>query len=517
MDDNKPKPEENQSTPQPIFETVSEPSESQPPEAPIDPSTSSGQEPIVPGSEPQPEEVAADVATPEEVLQKPPPPPSSPVPPLSGHSDLLRYAIIGGAVGLFIMIFFFIFSMFFSGGGKKETVTLQYWGLWEEKEVVAPLIAAYETKNPNVKIVYQKMAPQDYREKLIARSQRDQGPDIFRFHNTWLPELKDKDVSLLTPIPSNIMSASEFEKTFYPIHKKDLGINGRYYGIPLMIDGLVMVYNNGLFKKAGIQKAPLTWEEMTEDVPKLSVKDKNGQLINSAIAIGTASNVEHFSDLFGLMLIQNGGDIKKLDQPEAAGALESYRKLAEAPTDFWNETMPNSIAAFIQEKVAMIIVPSWELLTIKSANPDIDLKVAPVPKLPGGTPVSIASYWVEGVSVRSKHQVEAWKFVKFLSEKENMAKMYELQSKSRLFGEPYSRVDLGDTLAQNEYIGPVIAQAKYFVSLPLISRTYDNGLNDGIVKYIENAINATIQGVSYSEALRTASQGIAKLFEQYKI
>jgi multiple sugar transport system substrate-binding protein len=63
----------------------------------------------------------------------------------------------------------------------------------------------------------------------------------------------------------------------------------------------------------------------------------------------------------------------------------------------------------------------------------------------------------------------------------------------------------------------VIKQANNFVSQPLIARTFDNGLNDEIIKYIENAINSTIQGVTYSEALKTAAQGVTQIFTKYNI
>ena len=357
------------------------------------------------------------------------------------------------------------------------------------------------------------MSPQSYREKLLARSKNNQGPDIFRFHNTWLPEIKE----LVTPLPASVMTVNEFNKTFYPIHQKDLKVGNYYYGLPLSIDGLVLVYNNGLFKKAGVSTTPVTWDDVIDIASKLTVIDRSKKIITSGIAIGNSSNVEHFSDIFGLLLAQNGGNIANLDQPEAAGALESYRKFAEEPLNYWSDQMPNSLNAFIQEKVAMIIVPSWQIMSIKAANPDIDLKVMMVPSVPGGQPISVANYWVEGVSRYSKNQIESWKFIRFLTEKDNLTKRYELQTKYRLFGEPYSRVDLANLLVQNEYIGPVIKQANYYVSVPMVTRTYDNGLNDEIIKYIENAINSTIQGVSYSEALRTAKQGITQIFSKYNI
>lgn len=365
------------------------------------------------------------------------------------------------------------------------------------------------------------MNPQNYREKLVSRT-KTQGsngtpevekPDIFRFHNTWLPEIKD----IVAPLPATVMNGEEFDKTFYPIHKKDLKVGSYYYGLPLEVDGLVLVYNQGLFKKAGIATVPATWDDITEVAPRLTVKDRSGRLITSGIAMGTAGNVDHFSNIFGLLLLQNGGSLDKLNLDEAAGALEIYRKFNELPQGYWDEEMSNSTTAFIQEKVAMIIIPSWEVLTIKSANPDIDIKIVPVPVVPGTSSLSISSYWVEGVSRFSKHQSEAWKFLKFLTEKENMTKLYEIQSKVRPFGEPYSRVDLGPLLVQNPYLSAVIKQANNYHSLPLISRTFDNGLNDEIIKYIENAINSTILGVSYKEALATAKKGIDQVFTKYNI
>lgn len=466
--------------------------------------------------EPTVEETPQDLTTPE--VESLPPPVDGP-PPIYEENKNQYMFIVGGAV-VFLIILVIIFRAIFSGKTTSKPVNLIYWGLWEDKEVIDPLIAAYEQKNPLIKITYEKMNPQSYREKLVSRSKAQgtesaliEKPDIFRFHNTWLPEIKD----IVAPLPLTVMSSEEFDKTFYPIHKKDLKVGNYYYGLPLEIDGLVLVYNQSLFKKAGIATVPATWDDITEIVPKLTVKDQSGKLITSGIALGTASNVDHFSDIFGLLLLQNGGSLNKLDQPEAAGALEIFRKFSEPPQGYWTEDMTNSTTAFIQEKVAMIIVPSWEVLSIKSANPDIDMKVVPVPVVPGTALISIASYWVEGVSRFSNNQLEAWKFLKFLTEKENMTKLYETESKIRPFGEPYSRIDLAPLLAQNSYLGAVIKQANNFASQPLVSQTFDNGLNDEIIKYLENAVNSTIQGVSYKEALGEAKKGIDQVFTKYNI
>ncbi|MCS6956745.1 MAG: sugar ABC transporter substrate-binding protein [Patescibacteria group bacterium] len=487
MDDNNQNSKENQQE-KTIFETV-----------PVDSSTN---------EDVKIEETPEEVVDPEVINTSS----ANNLPPIFQENKNQYFLIIFVGV-IFFFLFVFLIKSFFGKNKLSGSVSLTYWGLWEEKQVIQPLIDEYQQKNPNVKIEYIKMSPENYRDKLIARSKLNQGPDIFRFHNTWIPELKE----VLAPLPKQIMSNSDFEKTFYKIHQKDLKVGNYYYGLPLMIDGLVLVYNEDLFKKAGINMAPVSWDDIIEIVPKLTVKDTQGNIITSGIAIGTTGNLEHFSDIFGLLLVQNGGNLNQLKNAEAVEALEIFRKFAESPNNFWSEDMPNSLNAFIQEKVAMIIVPSWQILSIKSANPEIKIKVTTVPIVPGSQLVSLANYWVEGVSRYSKNQIEAWKFLRFLVQKENLTKLYEITSRFRLFGLPYSRVDLKNLLIQNEYLGPVIKQADNYISLPLISRTFDNGLNDEIVRYIENAINSTVQGVSYQEALSTADQGIKQIFTKYNI
>lgn len=435
-------------------------------------------------------------------------------PPPIYEENKNKYLFIVGGVVVFIIFFLLILKLLAGSKSAPVAVKLTYWGLWEDQEIMNPVIQEYQKNNKNITINYEKMSPQDYLQKLLARGKEGRGPDIFRFHNTWVPEVKD----ILAPIPPQIMSTAEFEKTFYSVAQRDLRIDQYYYGLPLEIDGLVLLINQDLFKKAGIPNFPSNWDQLLDDAGKITTKDREGKIITSGIALGTASNVSYFSDILGWMLIQNGGDLKKISQKEGTEILKSYRAFAESPNNFWDEDMPNSLNAFTQEKVAMVFAPSWEILTIKAKNPEIKIKVLPLPGVPGGKSVALSSYWVEGVSRYSKNQVEAWKFLKYLSSKETMTKLYELESKVRLFGEPYSRKDLGSLLIQNEYIGAVIQQAESYQTLPVVSNTFDDtGLNDSIIKYIGNAINATANGVAYDQALITAGNGITQVFNKYNI
>jgi len=463
-------------------------------------------------------EVIPEELTPEDVSaggDGEPPSFSENLPPMMEEEEdnKKKFIFIAIGVAVFLIIFFLVISIIFSASKKNQKVELEYWGLWEEDKMYAGVIEDYQKKNPKIKINYIKQTPDDYRLKLVARIKEGNGPDIFRFHNTWLPTISE----IVSPLPSKVMTNEVFESTFYKVAQNDLKLGNAYYGIPLEIDGLELIYNNELFRKAGISAPPKTWEELLNDANTLRVQDASNNILTSGISLGTANNIEHYSDILGWMLLQNGADLRKLGSNEAVEVLANYRQFAEPPLNFWNEKMPNNITAFTQGKVAMIIAPSWRILEIKAANADLEIKTASLPLLSGNQPLSLATYWVEGVSKASKHQLEAWKFLAYLAQKDTMTKMYQTQSQTRLFGEPYSRVDLRDSLVQNEYIGPILDQALYMQSLPMISKTFDKGINEEIIGYIEDAINATMKGVSYNQAFTVAAKGVEQVFAKYNL
>lgn len=456
------------------------------------------------------------------------PPPQNPAPEASltpdfsppDGGDLSAYVPGNGGVGRIILMLLILIiivggvvlaiNFLRNRGTGNNNVTLTYWGLWEDESTMQPLITDFQNKNKNISIKYILQSQKQYRERLEAALQRGGEVDIFRFHNTWVPMLKEE----LSLIPENIFSKKDFESTFYPVVKNDLKLKDGYAGIPLMFDGLALFYNEDILNAAGVS-VPKTWDELQETSLALTVKDTNGEIKTAGIALGTANNIEHFSDILAVMFLQNDADLKNPSTAEASEALAFYRMFAEKPNNTWDEVQENSITAFASGKVAMIFAPSWEAFTISSKNPNLKFKTAPIPQLPG-TNINWASYWVEGVSNKSANQKAAWEFLKFLSEKENMQKLYTLQMQSgRAFGEPYSRTDMAQSLTDNPILGAFILQAPQSRSFPLASRTYDNGINDRLIKYLEDAVNSLSTGGSPESALSTASRGFQQILSQY--
>ncbi len=418
---------------------------------------------------------------------------------------------------LMIVVFLLLAGAVFAGArfvlgllsGAKE-VTISYWGLWENESIIQPVIAAFESAHPKIKVDYVKQSPKQFRERLQASIARGDGPDVFRFHNTWVPMLKNE----LSLVPKTVTTAEDFSKSFYPIVADSLMAGSSIYGIPIEIDGLGLYTNDDLFAAAGV-KVPTTWEDVLSIVPQLTVK--NADIITtSAISLGTWGNIEAASDILAVMMLQNGANLAKPTGKEAEETLIFYRKFATPsdPVYTWNDTLDNSVYAFATEKVAMILAPSWRALDIREINPKLRFHISPIPQLPGTT-VTWASFWVEGVSSKSREPEAAWEFVKYLTSKEGAIKLYTEASKTRLFGEPYARVELGNTMLEDPYVGAYIAQAKNARTFPLASRTFDNGLNDKLIKYLEDAVNGTIAGSAPSAVLQTLASGFQQILSQY--
>ncbi|GAI84931.1 unnamed protein product, partial [marine sediment metagenome] len=296
-----------------------------------------------------------------------------------------------------------------------EKITLNYWGLWESEEIIKPIIAKYQEDNPNITINYVQQSFKDYRERLQSALARDEGPDIFRFHNTWLAMLKKE----LASAPSAIAKDINLKENYYPVVSEDLKVGSQVFGVPLGFDALALFYNAKILKEAG-KTYPATWDEFRRTAMDLCVADSadksckpGARIVTAGAALGTTSNVDHFSDILGLMILQNGVDLTKPRGDLAEDALKYYT-LFTTDDHIWDESLPSSIYAFATEKVAMIFAPSWRAHEISQINPQLEFKTTPVPQLPG-TQIGWATYWAEGVSSKSKNIQAAWEFLTYLS------------------------------------------------------------------------------------------------------
>jgi len=246
---------------------------------------------------------------------------------------------------------------------------------------------------------------------------------------------------------TNSLSLKDLKDNFVDVVSHDVILkDGNIYGLPLSVDTLALYYNKDLFNNAGISKPPIYWnKEFLQDVKKLTKQDPKKGLIQSGVALGGSTNINRFSDILSVLMMQNGvimmdesGQVlfhtipeiaKTSDYNPGVAALNFYADFANPAKESyaWNSEMPNSLEMFISGNLAMMFSYSYDLATIKARAPKLNFSVAKLPQIEGNPPTNInfANYWVEVVSKKSQHQNEAWDFIQFITREEQVKSYLE--------------------------------------------------------------------------------------------
>lgn len=441
-----------------------------------------------------------------------PPPPPSPIvstPPLKRKSRLVGFLFL-------LLILTVIVGVVFATGLVSKiapqlglgTITISYWGLWEQESVFRPIFDEYEKSHPGIKVDYKIQAPLEYRERLQSALSQSKGPDIFRIHNTWIPMLR----SDLDAVPGNVYTPQEFEKTFYPAAQSASKVGGNYVSIPLEYDGIAMFINDDLLAKSGLA-VPADWDQlreaalvMSECVSQTGACTAGSKILVSGVAMGSIQNVDHWEDIIAVLMMQNNVNLNNPAVPTtkpAEDVLEYFSGFAKT-YHIWDAAQPSSTTSFAAGKVGIYFGPSWRVFDILAQNADLKFSIYPVPQLAvdpdkGEVPITYASYWTEAVNKKSPHVKPAWELLKFLSSQDTLKKFYQQAiSSNRAFGEPYSRVDLADSLKDQKYVGAFIKDAPLAKSWYLASSTRDGktGINSRLSELFAKALEGRAKSVS---------------------
>lgn len=401
---------------------------------------------------------------------------------------------------------------FFNKAKPKGPITLTYWGLWEDENLIKGVIEAYQKQNPDIKINYLKNSSVNYRSRVQAQIKEGVGPDIFRIHNSWLSMFL-KDGSVIAA-PDNVFTISEYKNLFYPVAADSFIKDGKIYAAPYELDGLALFYNKGMLDAVG-GTPPKNWQEFIDLANKMTVKDATG-IKTAGAGVGTAGNVDHWSDILGLLLLQEPNvDLGNVASDAVSRVLTFYTGFITDPRKkVWDTNLPSSTQMFASNRLGFYFAPSWRAHELKVANPNLEFRVVPVPQLFGKN-VGWASFWAEAVSSKSQHPDEAWKFVKYLTSGEAEKLMYSQASQIRLFGEPYSQVSLTPEISTDPIAGAFVNQGPNYKFWYLSSNTFDNGINDEMIKYFEDGINATLAGTDPKTALQTVNLGVKQVLDKY--
>ncbi|EGD51702.1 extracellular solute-binding protein family 1 [Thermoanaerobacter ethanolicus JW 200] len=298
---------------------------------------------------------------------------------------------------------------------KQETVkpvTIKL-GMWSsspaEKKIVDDQIAKFKEKYPNIDVQIETIVG-DYMQKLQTELASNTAPDIFYLDSMPAPQLMSSGV--LEPLDDYIKKYNVDVNDFEPALLSAFQWEGKTYGLPKDFNTLALFYNKDMFKAAGINEPPKTWEELRDVAKKLTKDGVKGLVLSADLA------------RFDAFINQNGGSVYQdgkvtLNLPENAQALDFYvglitkDKVADTPQNMgegWNGD------AFAAKKAAMAIEGGWMIPFLKEKAPDLNYGIA---ELPAGKQKSTMAFTVAYVmNKNSQHKDEAFKLIEFLTGKE---------------------------------------------------------------------------------------------------
>jgi multiple sugar transport system substrate-binding protein len=346
-----------------------------------------------------------------------------------------------------IMFVLLIASMLLAacGGGAKTPaaangpVTLRLWTHNNNAFNAGydALIAAYMAEHPNVTIQRESFDYDLYLQTLQTAMPAGEEADILQLFGTWTSQYYER----LAPLPAEVMSLEQAQKTFYSAPIGGFNVGGKLYGLPQEFNmeyGGVLV-NKTMFEAAGVTYPPQwkTMDDVVADGQKLAKKDSSGMMSVAGFHFTSADPIA-FSFLAGIK--QRGGDYWNADHtgftfntPEAKAQLEWMVNAVKAgvvdPVVFNDSTNP-VIDSFFTNKAAIGYIGAWAIAEGQVNFPDFkdEWDYVYLPAIQGD-PVFVAdSGWGLTVSPNSKHQDVAWDFIKFVTTDPKNALAWNLAS-----------------------------------------------------------------------------------------
>ncbi|WP_354639391.1 ABC transporter substrate-binding protein [Kitasatospora camelliae] len=312
-------------------------------------------------------------------------------------------------------------------GGDPGTLT--YWASnqgaspEQDKQILEPELRKFEQQT-GIKVKLEVVPWSDLLNRILAATASGQGPDVLNIGNTWSTSLQA--TGALLPFDAATLAKIGGKDRFLPAALDTAGAAGKDpAAVPLYSMAYGLYYNKKMFKDAGIEQPPATWDELVADGRKLT---KDGHFGLAVEGGNVSENVHHVFTLAK----QHGTDFfdasgkPRFDSPQAVAAVKQYVDLiathkvaAPGNAEYANN---QSVTDFATGKAAMLM---WQAaganLKSHGMNPD-DYGVAPVPVPAGASGSALTTSMVAGINLavfrNSRNPDGALQFVKFMTSTE---------------------------------------------------------------------------------------------------
>lgn len=390
------------------------------------------------------------------------------------------------------------------GGAESDVITIRFWAMGAEGEVVEKLVPEFERRNPGIRVQVQQIPWTAAHEKLLTAFVGGATPDVSQLGNTWVPEFQALG-ALETLDARAAASASTPRADFFPGIWDTNVIDGRTYGLPWYVDTRVLFYRPDLLAAAGYPQPPTTWAGWMDAMRKLKARMGPNQY-----PILLPTNEWPQPVILGMQsggtLLRDGGRFGDFSNADFRRGFQFYVDLFReglAPRVSASE-ISNRYQEFERGNIAMFITGPWEIGEFNRRVTAAPWATAPLPG-PDGPGVSMAGGASLVLFRASKNKDAAWKFIQYLGEPATQVRFYELT------GDLPARRSAWQSpvLAGNVHAQAFRSQLDRVVALPKVPEA-----EQIVSKVFEQGERAARGQATVEQALRTLDGEVDRLLEK---
>jgi len=305
----------------------------------------------------------------------------------------LFQGILFGVFGVAALIGLFVFATYTSNSsGSGEIGTVVIWGTLPKEAIQATLTAATQTDTTMKGVSYVQKDPVTLTNDLAAAIATDTAPDLVLASQENLLSLS----RFIMPISNATLPASSFTNSFVE-EGNIFASSGGYYGIPFLVDPLVLFSNRSILSSSGIARPPASWEALTGLVSSVAILTPTRQISRGLIALGTYNNVHNARGILSALFLQTGipisyssngvfaanlGQSSSGGTPPGQSVVGFYTQFTDSSkvSYTWNASLQDSQQAFLAGDLALYLGYASESKFFAAANPNLNFVVTPLPQ-----------------------------------------------------------------------------------------------------------------------------------------
>lgn len=277
----------------------------------------------------------------------------------------------------------------------------------------------FEAENPGMKVDVISLSWGQAFEKLSMMIAGGQYPDVIEMPDFWLSRyVSGGQIADMT----DFLGTVDFDDDMEEDTLKYGSIGGRIYTVPYGYYLRAMLYNKKLFKKAGIEKPPLTMDEFYQTAAKISeIPGASGYCHHGGRGgavfyywiMTTMNGSDQFFDEDGNSVFYNEGAVEGLT------LIRDIYKNGYAPQDSLNWGLNETVSGFYSGACAMLHQTPDALTSLRKRMDDDDYGSAPMPLGPSGKSFPHLGYIGWSVLEGSTKKQAAFKLVEHLLSRDN--------------------------------------------------------------------------------------------------